>query len=148
MRRERARRLDRLITEAVGYTSERKQFGKPVGSFQAVKHMLANAKVKLEYARPLVYRAAYSVAHAAAERSVHVSMAKLAAGEAGAIAARTALQVHGAIGFTREYALHHLTRRLWAWREEFGGEAYWQRRLGTQIAADGADGLWPRLAAD
>ena len=53
---------DRLLQLAVGYASERKQFGQPIGSFQAVKHMLASAKVRLEYARPLVHRAAASVA--------------------------------------------------------------------------------------
>jgi alkylation response protein AidB-like acyl-CoA dehydrogenase len=90
---------DRLITEAVTYTSERKQFGKPVGSFQAVKHMLANVKVKLEYSRPVVWRAASSVARESENRAVHVSMAKLAACEAANLGAKTSLQAHGAIGY-------------------------------------------------
>src|SRR5215475_8959255 len=66
---------DRMLALSVAYTSQRKQFGRPIGSYQAVKHMLANAKVKLEYARPLVMRAAGSVAHRAPARAPHVSMA-------------------------------------------------------------------------
>ena len=74
---------DQLITMASGYAEQRHQFGKPIGSFQAIKHMLANLKVKLEYARPVVHRAAHSVARAVSGRAVHVSMAKLAASRGG-----------------------------------------------------------------
>ncbi len=105
---------DKLVELAVAYTSQRKQFGKPIGSFQAVKHRLADVKVKLEYARPLVQRAAYSVARGSANRSVHVSMAKLAACEAAEFGARQALQVHGAIGYTWEQDLHIWMRRAWS----------------------------------
>ena len=69
---------DRLITLASEYAEQRQQFGKPIGSFQAVKHMLANCKVKLEYARPVVHRAAHSVARAVTDRGLHASMAKVA----------------------------------------------------------------------
>ena len=105
---------DRLVELAVSYAGQREQFGRPIGSFQAVKHMLADVKVKLEYARPLVYRAAWSVAKSARLRGLHVSMAKLAACEAAAAAARTALQVHGAIGYTWEHDLHVFMRRAWS----------------------------------
>jgi acyl-CoA dehydrogenase len=50
------------------------------------------------------------------------------------------------MGYTQEHNLHHSTRRLWAWRDEFGNESYWQRRLGSEVVAAGADALWPRLA--
>jgi alkylation response protein AidB-like acyl-CoA dehydrogenase len=71
-----------------------------IGAFQAIKHMLANVAVRLEFARPVVYRAAFCVAHGSPERAIAVSHAKAAAGEAASLAAKTALQVHGAIGYT------------------------------------------------
>ena len=61
------------------------------------------------------------------------------------VAARIAHQVHGAIGFTHEYVLHDFTRRLWAWRDEFGGLAFWAQRLGKAALAAGGDGLWPMV---
>ncbi|MCP5066806.1 MAG: acyl-CoA/acyl-ACP dehydrogenase [bacterium] len=111
---------DRLIGLAAEYAGERKQFGKPIGSFQAVKHMLANVKVKLEYARPLVQRAAHSVANDASARDVHVSMAKLAACEAATSGAKVALQAHGAIGYTWEQDLHLWMRRAWSFDHAWG----------------------------
>jgi alkylation response protein AidB-like acyl-CoA dehydrogenase len=96
---------EQLLEMAVAYASQRKQFGRPIGSFQAVQHALANIKVKLEYARPVVYRAAHSVAHGTPQRGRDVSMAKLAASESAKQAAKVALQVHGAIGYTWEQDL-------------------------------------------
>ena len=58
-----------------------------------------------------------------------------------------ALQVHGAIGFTHEHRLHHLTRRLWSWRDEFGVESEWSIELGRRVAAQGAEAFWPSLTA-
>jgi alkylation response protein AidB-like acyl-CoA dehydrogenase len=128
---------DRLIAQAVAYTSQRRQFGKPVGSFQAVKHMLANVKVKLEYARPLVWRAAWSVAQGAAQRAVHVSMAKLAACEAAALGARSALQAHGAIGYTWEQDLHLWMRRAWSLEHSWGRSAFHLGRVRRAVLVDG-----------
>jgi acyl-CoA dehydrogenase len=54
-------------------------------------------------------------------------------------------QVHGAIGFTQEHVLHYFTRRLWSWRDEFGSEAWWNRRLGTIACSQGADAFWPAV---
>ena len=75
---------DRMIEMTVSYATERKQFGVPIGSFQAVKHHLANARLAFEFARPLVYRAAWTIAEADAERAVAVSLAKAAASDARA----------------------------------------------------------------
>ena len=61
--------------------------------------------------------------------------------------AAIAHQVHGAMGFTHEHSLHHATRRLWSWREEFGNEAVWAARLGKMVTRHGADGLWPFITA-
>jgi alkylation response protein AidB-like acyl-CoA dehydrogenase len=124
---------DRMLELAVAYTSERKQFGKPIGSFQAVKHMLASAKVKLEYARPVVMRAAYSVAHASERRAVHVSMAKLAATEAARFAARQALQCHGAIGYTWEHDLHLWMRRAWSFDQAWGRAPFHLARVRSAV---------------
>ncbi len=128
---------DRLITEAVAYTSQRKQFGKPVGSFQAVKHMLANVKVKLEYARPLVWRAAWSVARGSAQRATHVSMAKLAACEAATLGAKGALQAHGAIGYTWEQDLHLWMRRAWSLDQSWGRSSFHLARVRRAVLVDG-----------
>ena len=124
---------DRMIELAVAYTTERVQFGKPIGSFQAVKHMLANAKVKLEYARPVVYRAAHSVATSAEQRAIHVSMAKLAACEAATSTAKAALQVHGAIGYTWEQDLHIWMRRAWSLAQAWGREPFHHDRVRTAL---------------
>jgi alkylation response protein AidB-like acyl-CoA dehydrogenase len=128
---------DRLITEAVAYTSQRKQFGKPVGSFQAVKHLLANVKVKLEYARPVVWRAAWSVAQGSAHRATHVSMAKLAACEAAALGAKSALQAHGAIGYTWEQDLHLWMRRAWSLDQSWGRSSFHLGRVRRAVLEDG-----------
>ena len=128
---------DRLIMLAVAYTSQRKQFGKPVGSFQAVKHMLANVKVKLEYARPVVWRAAWSVAQGSPHRSVHVSMAKLAACEAAALGAKNALQAHGAIGYTWEQDLHLWMRRAWSLEAAWGRSSFHLGRVRRAVLEDG-----------
>ena len=90
---------------AVTYTADRQQFGKPIGSFQAVKHLMANIAFKLEYAKTPVYRAAYTIAHKQQSSSVNVSHAKLAATEVGQIAARNTMQAHGAMGYTWEVDL-------------------------------------------
>ena len=120
---------DRMIELAVEYAAQRQQFGKPIGSFQAVKHQLANAKVELEYARPLVYRAAHSVANAHPLRGLHVSMAKLSASEAALHCGRAALQVHGAIGYTWEQDLHLFMRRAWSLDLAFGTRAEHRTRI-------------------
>jgi alkylation response protein AidB-like acyl-CoA dehydrogenase len=129
---------DRLISLACDYASQREQFGKPIGSFQAVKHMLANCKVALEYARPVVYRAAHSAARSVSRRGLHASMAKLAACEAAAHAARVSLQVHGAIGYTWEQDVHIWMRRAWSLDRDWGRGSFHRARVSDAILADGA----------
>jgi alkylation response protein AidB-like acyl-CoA dehydrogenase len=131
---------DRMIEMTVEYVKERKQFGVPVGSQQAVKHHLANARLALEFARPLVYRAAYSVAHDDSDRSVHVSMAKAQASDAAATAARVALQCHGAIGYTTEYDLHLYMKRAWALTRAWGDAAWHRGRVEQTILGANTDG--------
>jgi alkylation response protein AidB-like acyl-CoA dehydrogenase len=94
-----------LLDLATSYAKQRVQFGRPIGEFQAVKHQLADAMVGLEFARPLLYGAALAVATDATTSVRDVSAAKVACADAAYQASRTALQVHGAIGYTGEYDL-------------------------------------------
>jgi acyl-CoA dehydrogenase len=75
-----------------------------------------------------------------------VALAKSRSGEAAGQVAAVCHQVHGAMGFTQEHPLHFASRRLWAWRDEWGAEAYWQERIGRLICAEGSHGFWPILA--
>ena len=116
----------RMVDLAVTHVSERHQFGVPVGSFQAVKHQLADAHKDLAFARPVVHRAAHSLATGSADRSRDVSMAKALAGDAAWRAGRIALQCHGAIGYTVEHDLHLYLKRTWALAKSYG-DAGWHR---------------------
>ena len=132
--------IDWVLENSVRYSLERVQFGRPIGKFQAVQQQLAVLAGQAAAAGK-----AAELAVAAAESgdgAVEVAVAKARVGEAAGIAAEVAHQVHGAMGFTHEHPLHQRTRRLWAWRDEYGGEAAWQADLGRRIAARGADGLW------
>jgi alkylation response protein AidB-like acyl-CoA dehydrogenase len=122
-----------LLDATVEYAKQRQQFGVPIGSFQAVKHKLADVRLALEFARPVVYRAAASVAHGDGERSVHVSMAKAYASDAALLAARHALQVHGAIGYSYEHDLHLWMKRAWALAASWGDAAWHRDRVGRAI---------------
>jgi alkylation response protein AidB-like acyl-CoA dehydrogenase len=122
-----------MVDMAGRYACEREQFGKPIGSFQAIKHMLANVVVHIEFARPRVYRAAFSVANDAVTRAVDVSQAKLAACEAAVCGAKTALQVHGAIGYTWEQDLQIWMKRAWALDIAWGTGAWHRARLAAAI---------------
>ncbi|ALE83469.1 hypothetical protein XF36_10180 [Pseudonocardia sp. HH130629-09] len=134
------------LAASVAYAGERTQFGRPIGRFQAVQQMLAEAGSEVA-AASAASAAATSTAQragfAAAETAFAVAAAKARCSEAATAVARISHQVHGAIGFTREHALRLVTTRLWAWREEDGTEAYWNDRVGAAALAAGADGLWP-----
>ncbi len=137
--------LQRVLETSVQYARERVQFGRPIGRFQAVQQNLAVLAGQTAAAT-----AAAEAAIEAAPRdldSLAVAAAKIRAGEAAGIGAAIAHQVHGAIGFTQEHRLHYSTRRLWSWRDEFGNEAYWSRRLGARVAAAGAERLWQGITA-
>ena len=119
---------DRMVAMTAAYAKERHQFGRPIGSFQAVKHLLADARVALEFARPVTYRAAWSLATAQPTLSHDASMAKAMASDAAEQAARVALQVHGAIGYTWECDLHFFLKWTWALSRAWG-DAATHRRL-------------------
>ena len=124
-----------MIDMTVDYATQRKQFGVPIGSFQATKHHLANARIKLEFARPLVYRAAASLRDADQQAGLHVHMAKAVANDAAAIAAKVALQCHGAIGYTTEYDLHLYMKRAWALSATWGDAAWHRAHIQRAIMA-------------
>ncbi|MEU2822288.1 acyl-CoA dehydrogenase family protein [Streptomyces bacillaris] len=109
-----------LLRATVAYVKQRTQFGGPVGSFQAVKHRLADALLGLEFARPLLYGAAVELAGDAPGAGAAVAAAKVAAGEAAYAAARTALQLHGAVGYTEELDLAWWLRRARPLRDAWG----------------------------
>lgn len=137
--------ITRLLELSVAYAGERKQFGRPIGAFQAIQHLLA---VLAEQAAAATMAA--ETACRAADRGAaafEIAVAKIRAGDAAAHAASIAHEVHGAIGFTHEHALHFTTRRLWSWRPEFGAEPHWARQLGLDALARGADALWPSITA-
>jgi alkylation response protein AidB-like acyl-CoA dehydrogenase len=96
---------DRLLAESVEYVGSRRQFGRAIGEYQAIKHALANVRVALDFAHPLVHGAALELGASSTTASRDVSAAKVAASDAAHLAMRTALQVHGAIGYTLEFDL-------------------------------------------
>ena len=112
-----------LRDAAVDYAKQRSQFGRAIGSYQAIKHKLADVHIAIELARPLVYGAALTLA------SRDVSAAKAAASEAGLLAARAALQTHGAIGFTQEHDLSLWLLRVQALRSAWGDPDAHRRRV-------------------
>ncbi len=118
-----------MLDLTVGYVVERKQFGVAVGSFQAVKHHLSDAALALEFARPAVHRAAWTVAHDAPTRARDVSMAKAMASDAAELVGRKALQCHGAIGYTVEADLHLFLKRTWALARAWGDRAHHTDRV-------------------
>jgi alkylation response protein AidB-like acyl-CoA dehydrogenase len=110
----------RCIDMAVAYAKDRHQFGKPIGSYQAVKHLLATAQVKIEFARPVVHAAAAELPLGTLAARARAAHAKIVAGEAADLAARTAVQVHGAMGMTREADVHVFLKRALALRTAWG----------------------------
>jgi alkylation response protein AidB-like acyl-CoA dehydrogenase len=138
--------LDEVLKLTVQYANDRIQFGRPIGKFQAIQQQLALLAENVA-ASGVVASAAVEAAAGKGDLPLAVAVAKARIGEAAGKAAEIAHQVHGAIGFTHEHRLHHLTRRLWSWRDEFGVESEWQQELGHIAASRGGDGLWPLLSA-
>lgn len=123
----------RMVEMTVAYVSERRQFGVPIGSFQAVKHHLADAELGLRFAGPAVYAAAWSVATGQPTAARDVSMAKALASDAARQAGRKALQCHGAIGYTVEADLHLYQKRAEALARSWGDAAWHRRRVGDAL---------------
>ena len=138
--------LERALDTAVTYAGERKQFGRPIAKFQAVQQQLAVMAGLVAAAGAAADVGIEALAHDdPAMEAFLIAVAKTRVGDAATLASEIAHQVHGAIGFTKEYSLQLRTRRLWSWRDEFGGDTEWAARVGAFVCAGGADGLWPTL---
>ncbi|TDF80742.1 acyl-CoA dehydrogenase [Pseudomonas sp. H9] len=144
--------LESALDKAVGYANERVQFGKPIGRQQALQQLLAQMAGALAMARMATQIALGSASDfldgqlATPQRLLFdIAAAKVCASEAATLGCSVAHQVHGSIGFTHEHSLHHVTRRLWSWREEFGSDAQWAQQLGSAAIESGALGFWDGL---
>lgn len=116
----------RMLALTVDYVGSRQQFGVPIGSFQAVKHHLANALLQVEFAAPMVASAGFELATGAPGRGRTLATAKALASDASHVVGRAALQCHGAIGYTTEYDLQLFLKRAWALQASWGSSA-WHR---------------------
>jgi hypothetical protein len=112
---------ERILADSVTYVKQRKQFGREIGSYQAIKHALADVRIALDFARPLVFGAALG--------EVPASAAKVATADAAYLASRTGLQVHGAIGYTQEFDLSLWITKVRALVGAWGTPAYHRARL-------------------
>ena len=112
----------KMIDLSSVYVLDRAQFGKPIGSFQAVKHMLADVAVKIEFAKPAVYRAAYSLSENNPKSALHCAHAKLMCAQAAELACKNSIQAHGAMGYTWEMDLHIYMRKAWSMMACWGNE--------------------------
>ena len=140
--------LESVLSQTVQYAGERAQFGRAISGFQAVQHLLAQLAGEVACAQVAAQAALNALlAHGiASEKSLAaIAAAKVRCSEAAGKSAAIAHQVHGAMGFTREYSLQQKTRRLWQWREDFGSDSIWARRLGQNVAARGGNELWQSL---
>jgi alkylation response protein AidB-like acyl-CoA dehydrogenase len=122
-----------MLAQATEYAKIRQQFGQPIGAFQAIKHQLASVAVAVEFARPVLLRAAAALQAGSASAPVHVSHAKLAATDAAFLAAETAVQVHGAMGYTYEVDLHFWVKRSWALAGAWGSRAFHLARIDAGV---------------
>lgn len=136
--------MERCIDHALTYANQRTQFGRPIGKFQAIQHMLAVAAG--HFAAASASADALFESERLGDDDFAVAIAKSRCGEAAGLVAAICHQVHGAMGFTQEHPLHFASRRLWAWRDEWGAESYWQEKIGRLICATGGEGFWPFLA--
>lgn len=141
---EMAGALARILDMTITYAGERIQFGRPLGQFQAVQQQMS-----LMAGQVAAANAAASLAASMFGRGdwTSVAIAKARIGEAAGVVAAIAHQVHGAIGYTEEHKLHLLTKALWAWRDEYGTDLHWQRRLGEVALRSDAENFWPLVTS-
>ena len=134
--------LDAMVSLTAGYVNERRQFGRPLSAFQAVQQQLAELAAEAAAAAAAVQEAVrVTASHGDMEWAI--ACAKVRVGMAAGTGARISHQLHGAIGVTQEYTLQRYTRALWSWREEFGSERVWSRRIAAELAASSS--LWGRV---
>ncbi|KAA1429184.1 acyl-CoA dehydrogenase family protein [Nocardioides antri] len=120
---------ERVLADTVTYAKQRRQFGREIGSYQAIKHQLADVRIALDFARPLVYGAALSLAEPVETTPRAVSAAKVMCADAAYLASRTGLQVHGAIGYTQEFDLSIWITKIRALVTAWGTPAFHRARI-------------------
>jgi alkylation response protein AidB-like acyl-CoA dehydrogenase len=130
--------MQRMLDLTVDYAKTRKQFGKPIGSFQAVQHQCADMYLETESARSAVYYAAVALQEGAADASAAVSIAKLYASDACRTVGNRAIQIHGGMGFTWENDLHLYYRRAKASETMLGDATFHRERLARLVVDAGA----------
>ena len=123
----------RMLDLAIDHSAQRRQFGKPIASFQAVKHHLADVAVQIEFAKPVLFQAAYALQHGDPLTSVCVSHARLALADTALLAARKGIQVHGATGYTWDDDLQIFMKRAWALDAAWGTRAFHKARIAEHV---------------
>lgn len=132
--------METILKMSVEYANDRVQFGRPIGKFQAIQQYLATMAGETAASRTAAEMAADSYDTPAF--ALTVAAAKIRAGDAAETVGALAHQVHGAIGYTQEHALHHFTKRIWSWRDEFGTELDWTRELGRAALSSPQGTFW------
>ena len=140
--------MQRCLELGLQYAGERVQFGKAIAKFAPVQDMLVEAAAETAAS---VSAAGLALEHWQPDLDEDgvfcIAAAKTRCGEAAGKVSALIHQVHGAIGFTQEHVLHHHTRRLWAWRDDFGSESFWSQWIGEQACGAEGSTLWPRIAS-
>ena len=143
--------LEWVLEQTVQYANDRVQFGRPIGKNQAIQQQIALLAGDVAAARMATLVACADAPcsnNAAGPQALFgIAVAKIRASEAAGRATAIAHQVHGAMGFTHEHPLNFATRRLWAWREDSGSDAWWAQRLGAAAIDGRAAGFWPAMTA-
>jgi acyl-CoA dehydrogenase len=141
--------LQRVSELCVQYAMEREQFGKPIGKQQILQHYLALMAGDAATAQAAADNAVdvWAINGLGDEFRLAVAAAKTVSSRAVAMTNKNAHQLHGAIGYTDEHRLQFWTRRLWAWRDDFGTETEWGAVLGRSLAASGGSSLWPLVTS-
>jgi acyl-CoA dehydrogenase len=137
--------MEAALALSVEYARARQQFGKALSTFQAIQQQLAVFAQEVAATNMAVASACRAFDRGSAP--FEIAAAKLRANIAVGTATSVAHQVHGAMGFTKEYKLQKLTKALWQWRSDYGNDRYWADTLGKIAAMQGADGFWPMLVS-
>ncbi len=134
--------MDGALSLSIDHVSAREQFGRPLSKFQAIQHQLAEAASQVAAANMAASQACAALSQDIESAWHEAVIAKVQISDSVESATSAFQQVHGAIGYTMEYDLHHYTRRLWAWRDALGNEHLWVKKLGDDLASKDKDQLW------
>lgn len=142
--------MDGALSMSIDYVSAREQFGRPLSKFQAIQHQLAVAASEVAAAAMSASQSISALDNMLDDPQntwMQAAISKVQIGHSVEIATSAFQQVHGAMGYTMEYDLHHYTRRLWAWRDSLGNEHLWAQKLGQSLASKNSDQLWQGVTA-